>query len=183
MWISGTGKTRHKREHNLRRSKNGFTLIELMIVLVIIAITLGYIGPRIFSGLSTSNMDRAVRDITTMIQVGRSSAITEHKTFFIRFDLDNAKIALYPMPVTTGVVPQMLKERKMPDGVVLKNIKTPYQSEKDRGEMDLKVTTEGVVEQGVIYLEGALGSIYTLVVKPFSGTLKFYDHFVEITYG
>jgi len=183
MRISGTGKTRGKREHNLRRSKDGFTLIELMIVLVIIGITLGYIGPRIFSGLSTSNMDRAVRDITTMIQVGRSSAITQHKTFFIRFDLDNNKMALYPMPETSGPAPQMLKERKMPDGVVLKNIKTPYQPEKDRGEMDLKVTTEGVVEQGVIYLEGALGKTYTLVVKPFSGTLKFYDHYVEITYG
>jgi prepilin-type N-terminal cleavage/methylation domain-containing protein len=180
--ISGTGKTRDK-GRNLRRSKNGFTLIELMIVLVIIGITLGYIGPRIFSTLSTSNMDLAVRDITTMIQLGRSSAITQHKTFFIRFDLDNNKIALYPMPETSSGSPQMIKERKMPDGVVLKNIKSAYQSEKDRGEMDLKITTEGVVEQGVIYLEGAIGSTYTLVVKPFSGTLKFYDHFVEITYG
>jgi prepilin-type N-terminal cleavage/methylation domain-containing protein len=169
--------------HNLRRSRLGFTLIELMIVLVIIGITLGYIGPRLFSGLSTSNMDRAVRDITTMIQVGRSSAVTQHKTFFIRFDLDNEKMALYPMPETSGVVPQMLKERNMPDGVLLKNIKTPYQPEKDRGEMDLKITAEGVVEQGVIYLEGALGKTYTLVVKPFSGTLKVYDHLVEISYG
>jgi hypothetical protein len=49
--------------------------------------------------------------------------------------------------------------------------------------MDLKITTEGVVEQGVIYLEGALGTIYTLVVKPFSGALKVYDHYVEVTYG
>ena len=182
MRKSGTGMTKLK-GHSLERSKKGFTLIELMIVLVIIGITLGYIGPRIFNSLSTSNMDRAVRDITTMIQVGRSSAITQHKTFFIRFDLDNDKIALYPMPETSGVVPQMLKERKMPDGVVLKGIKSPYQSEKDNGEMDLKISTEGVVEQGVIYLDGALGSTYTLVVKPFSGTLKFYDHYVEISYG
>jgi prepilin-type N-terminal cleavage/methylation domain-containing protein len=182
MRISGTGKMRD-REHNLRRSKLGFTLIELMIVLVIIGITLGYIGPRIFNGLSSSNMDRAVRDITTMIQVARSSAVTQHKTFFIRIDIDNDKVALYPMPETSGQEPQMLKEKKMPDGVALKSIKSSYQPQKDQGQMDLRITTEGVVEQGVIYLEGALGKTYTLVVRPFSGTLKFYDHYVEVTFG
>ncbi len=179
---SETGKTRGK-GLSLETDRSGFTLIELMIVVVIIGITLGYIGPRIFSGLSTSNTDRAVRDITSMIQVARSSAVTQHRTYFIRFDMDNEKMALYPMPETSGTVPEMLKERKMPDGVLLKSIKTSYQPEKDRGEMDLKITTEGVVEQGVIYLEGALGTIYTLVVKPFSGALKVYDHYVEVTYG
>lgn len=167
----------------LKRNRHGFTLIELMIVLAIIAITLGYIGPRVFSSLSTSNMDRAVRDITTIIQVARSSAVTQHKVYLVRFDIDNNKIALYPMPESSGKEPEMLKERKMPDGVTLKSIKSSYQPQKDQGEMDLRITTEGVVEQGVIYLDGPLGTTYTLVVKPFSGTLKFYDHFVEVTYG
>jgi type II secretory pathway pseudopilin PulG len=154
-----------------------------MIVLVIIGITMGYIGPRIFSGLFTSNMDRAVRDITTMIQVARSSAVTQHKTYFVRFDIDDNKVALYPMPESTGKAPEMTKERKMPDGVTIKSVKSSYQSEKEQGELDLKITTEGVVEQGVIYLEGGLGKTYTLVVRPFSGTLKFYDHYVEVTFG
>jgi len=179
---SGTGKTRVK-GRSLKRSRHGFTLIELMIVLVIIGITLGYIGPRIFNGLSSSNMDRAVRDITTMIQLARSSAVTQHKIYFIRFDIDNNKVAMYPMPETSGKEPQMLKERKMPDGVILKSIKSAYQLQKDQGEMDLHITTEGVVEQGVIYLDGPLGKTYSLVVRPFSGTLKFYDHYVEVTFG
>ena len=154
-----------------------------MIVLVIIGITLGYIGPRIFNGLSSSNMDRAVRDITTMIQLARSSAVTQHKIYFIRFDIDNNKVAMYPMPETSGKEPQMLKEREMPDGVILKSIKSAYQLQKDQGEMDLHITPEGVVEQGVIYLDGPLGKTYSLVVRPFSGTLKFYDHYVEVTFG
>jgi type II secretory pathway pseudopilin PulG len=154
-----------------------------MIVIAIIGITLGYIGPRIFSGVFASNMDRAARDITAMIQITRSSAVTQHKTYFVRFDLDNEKIAMYPMPESSGQTPEMTKERPMADGVDLKSIKTPYQSEKERGELDLKVTSEGVVEQGVIYIEGSFGRIYTLVVKPFSGTLKIYDHYVEVTYG
>jgi hypothetical protein len=154
-----------------------------MIVLVIVGITIGYIGPRVFSGLFATNMDRAIRDIMTMIQVARSSAITQHKTYYVRFDIDDKKIACYLQPESSGLEPKMLKERDLPDGVVLKSIKSPYQSMKERGELDLRVTAEGVVEQGVIYLEGGFGKTYTLVVKPFSGNLKIYDHYVEVTYG
>jgi hypothetical protein len=154
-----------------------------MIVLVIVGITIGYIGPRVFSGLLASNMDRAIRDIMTMIQVARSSAVTQHKTYYVRFDIDDKKIACYLQPESSGLEPKMLEERDLPDGVVLKSIKSPYQSMKERGELDLRVTSEGVVEQGVIYLEGGFGKTYTLVVKPFSGNLKIYDHYVEVTYG
>ncbi|HPI93943.1 MAG TPA: type II secretion system protein [Deltaproteobacteria bacterium] len=182
MPTSGTGIPRIK-GRNLGTNSKGFTLIELMIVIVIVGITLGYIGPRIFSGIFASDMDQSVRDITTMIQLTRSSAVTKHKTYFIRFDLDNEKVAMYPMPESTGLEPEMERERQLVEGVVLKSVKSPYQSEKDRGEIDLKVTSEGVVEQGVIYIEGSFGRIYTLVVKPFSGTLKIYDHYVEVTYG
>jgi hypothetical protein len=154
-----------------------------MIVLVIIGITMGYISPRIFNGLFASNMDRAIRDIMSMIQVTRSSAITKHQTFFIRFDIDHGKIAMYAQPESSGKEPAMLKERDLPDGIVLKAVKSPYQPKKDKGQMDLRVTTEGVVEQGVIYLDSGDGKTYTLQVKPFSGNLKVSDHYVEVTYG
>ena len=183
MQTSGTGKTRDRQRQSSRRSKGGFTLIELMIVLVIIGITLGYIGPRVFSGLFASNMDRATRDIMSMIQVARSSAVTQHKTYFVRFNIDDKKIALYPQSESSGLEPKMISERDLPDGVVLKSVKSPYQPMKEHGEMDLRVTPEGVVEQGVIYLEGGFGKTYTLVVKPFSGNLKIYDHYIEVTYG
>ena len=175
MRISGTGK--------LMPRTRGFTLLELMIVMVIVGITLGYIGPRLYTGISSSSMDKATRDIMTIIQFARSSAVTQHKPYYVRFDIDNASFGLYPKPESTGVISEMVKEKDLPKGIVFKNIKSPYQIPKQQGQVDILVTPEGVIEQGVIYIEGGFGKTYTLVIKPFSGNLKVYDHYVEVSYG
>jgi type II secretion system protein H len=174
MLISGTGRMRER-----LRSNRAFTLIELLVVLVILGITLGYIGPRLYSGFSTSNLDRAVRDIQTMIQYTRSSAVTQHKPYYLRFDIEHRSFGMYPKPESSGEI-KLEKEKDLPSGVTYKGVKSPYQSEKLDGHADILVTPEGVVEQGVIYLDGGGGSVYTLAVKPFSGMLKTYDHYVEV---
>ena len=175
MQISETGKS--------RPSNTGFTLLELVIILAIVGIMLGYIGPRLFTGISSTSMDKATRDILAIIQFARSSAVTQHKPFYVRFDIDNASVGLYPKPESSGVIPDMIKQKDLPEGIVFKGIKSPYQSEKQQGQADILVTSEGVIEQGVIYVEGGFGKIYTLIIKPFSGNLKVYDHYVEVTHG
>jgi prepilin-type N-terminal cleavage/methylation domain-containing protein len=182
MQTSATG-TVVRRVPPPSEARGGFTLIELLVVIAIIGITLGYIGPRILGGVFATDMDRTVRDITTVIQLARSKAVALHKTYFVRFDMDAERIALFKMPETEGETPDMDAQRDLPSGVDLRSVKTPYQPEKDRATLDLKVTSEGVIEQAVIYLEGPLGRVYTLVVKPFSGTLKVYDHYVEVNLG
>jgi len=167
----------------VRRFSNGFTLLELVIVLVIIGISLGYVGPRLFTGFSSSNLDKASRDIMAVIQFARSTALTQHKTHYLHFDIDQSWVGVYPLPETSGIVPEMIIQRELPKGVSITGIKSPYQNEKEQGSMDLKVTPEGIVEQGVIYLEGSFGKIYTLMIKPFSGAVRVYDRLVGVTYG
>ena len=128
-------------------------------------------------------MDKATRDIMTVIQYARSSAVTQHRPYYVRFDIDNGSVGLYPKQESSGVIPEMVKEKHLPKGIVLKNIKSPYQSAKQQGQVDILVTPEGVIEQGVIYIEGGFNKTYTLVIKPFSGNLKVYDHYVEVSYG
>jgi len=167
----------------LRPGIKGFTLLELVIILAIAGITLGYIGPRLYTGISTSPMDKAARDILTMLQFARSTAVTQHRAYYVRFDIDNASIGFYPRPESSGLIPELVKQKALPRGVVFKNIKSPYQSSRYQGHMDILITPEGVVEQGVIYLEGGFRKTYTMVIKPFSGNLKIYDHYVEVSYG
>jgi prepilin-type N-terminal cleavage/methylation domain-containing protein len=177
MQTSETGKPRRT------AGTRAFTLLELIIVIALLGIVVGYIGPRLYTGISSSSMDKATREVLTVLQYARSTAVTRHKPYYVRFDIDNARIGVFPKPESSGETPAMLKQKDLPKGVRLKSVKSPYQSEKLQGHLDILVTPEGVIEQGVIYLEGEFGKIYTLVVKPFSGMLTIHDHFVEIGYG
>jgi len=161
----------------------GFTLLELMIVITIISITIGFVGPNLFGNLTTSRMDKATRDMMTIIQIARSAAITRHQAFYVRFDLDESVVGVYPKPASTGLASEMIKEIKLPEGVRITGIKSPYQTKKDQGSFDLTITCDGLVEQGVMYVEGGLSDTYTLVIKPFSGNFRIYDHYKEISYG
>jgi prepilin-type N-terminal cleavage/methylation domain-containing protein len=160
-------------------SSRAFTLIELIVVIAILGIPLGYVGPRIYAGISTSNMDKASREMLALIQYARSNAVTKHAVYYIRFDIEHFTMGVYARPESSGEI-EMLKEKALPQGVFIKSVKSPYQNEKIDGHADIIVTSEGVIEQAVIYLQGGPGTVHTLAIKPFSGMLKVYDHYVEI---
>jgi prepilin-type N-terminal cleavage/methylation domain-containing protein len=181
--LEGMARMRTSETGKLKRLNRGFTLLELIIILVIAGIILGYVGPRLYTGISPSSMDRATRDILSILQFARSSAVTQHRAYYVRFDIDNASVGLYPKSETSGLIPDMVKQKDLPKGIVFKNIKSPYQSSRQQGQVDILVTPEGVIEQGVIYIEGSFGKTYTMMIKPFSGDLKIYDHYVEVSYG
>lgn len=152
-------------------------------MITIIGITVGYVAPRLFWSLTTTGLDQTTRDLSALIQYARSQAMTLHKPYYIRFDFDHALVGIYPKPESSGETPELEKKVKVQQGVVLKSIKSPYQPSKDQGQIDLGITADGIVEQGVIYLDGGPGKVYTLQIKPFSGKFKIEDHYVEITYG
>jgi prepilin-type N-terminal cleavage/methylation domain-containing protein len=168
---------------SLLRNRRGFTLLELMIVIAIIGIVLGYVTPRLFGALTSSNIEKTERNMSAIIQLARSSALTHHKTYYVQFNIDDGIVGYFPKPEKSGEEPELEKKMSMPDGVTIKGVKTPYQPKKDRGKAEIKVTPDGVVEQGLIYLEGGINKMYTFMIKPFSGKFKVYDRYVEVAYG
>jgi prepilin-type N-terminal cleavage/methylation domain-containing protein len=68
-----------------RRPSAGFTLIELMIVVAIIAITAALAGPAIARAMHISRTDRANHDLIRLIRFARSQSIAFGRTYLVHF--------------------------------------------------------------------------------------------------
>jgi len=70
----------------------GFTLIELIVVLAIVAILLGFWIPRAARLIDWIETERAVRDVTTALAVGRNGAVLQSTRARISIAPDTLRI-------------------------------------------------------------------------------------------
>lgn len=89
----------------------GFTLVELLVVLVLIAILMSVTFPSIGRGLSAVKLKTTSREIAATIRFARWKAIREQKLYWMRIDSEKNEIEL---------VSQDLKYKRlisMPNGI------------------------------------------------------------------
>ena len=65
------------------RSKPGFSLLELLVVLILVALAVGVVMPSFSRGLRGLELETAGRDLITRMRHARSQAITKQKVFRI----------------------------------------------------------------------------------------------------
>ena len=70
----------------------GFTLLELMVVLLIVAVLLAFWLPRAERLIDWLETERAVRDVTTALAVGRNGAVLHSTRARIEFAPDSLRI-------------------------------------------------------------------------------------------
>jgi len=69
--------------------ENGFTFIELIVVITLIAGIVGISGPFIMSTLEKMERDASVREVTTLLRTARSRAISTKAPFLFSGDIEN----------------------------------------------------------------------------------------------
>ena len=74
--------------------KRGFTLIEVVVVMAIIVIAIGLVGPRIGAGLGRLEMNTAAQTTRGMIRLARLQAQRTEKPQYIVFDRSRRVVTL-----------------------------------------------------------------------------------------
>jgi general secretion pathway protein H len=86
-----------------RNSISGFTLIELIIVLVLLSVATALVVPRLAGSLGRMNAESTARRISSALRFARSHAVTEKIPYLAIFDMDTNRLSVmaYPVPDET----------------------------------------------------------------------------------
>jgi prepilin-type N-terminal cleavage/methylation domain-containing protein len=167
----------------LRAGRRGFTLLELLAVLLVIGIILGLTLPRI-SSLTQANLRTQARLLSGSIRLTYNLAVMNKKNFRIAFDLDQqsyqieVRVENEYVPVTS----EILKPRTLPDGVWIRQVSIADRAcDHDCRKEYLYFSPYGYVEEAAIYLTNDDETqAYTLLTQPVTGKVLIQDGHVGL---
>ena len=143
---------------NILKNKTGFTLIEMMIVVVIIGVFASMAGPAFTNWIPKMKLKADAREKTNYLRQARSRAISENNQYGVYFDVSSSQIIFFKDTVS----PELSMYDAGSDSV----IGTPISSESNI-EYDNSTFANDVV---VFYSNGSASTSGSILLKNTEGT-------------
>ncbi|MBW2644847.1 MAG: prepilin-type N-terminal cleavage/methylation domain-containing protein [Deltaproteobacteria bacterium] len=160
-----------------KSSNKGYTLIELVAVVVLIGLFLTISVPKLRETLFSSNLKSAVRRLTGTIEQLRSDAVREHQELRLNFDLDSESYWVTSSNMNDKEIEDVTRIR-LPSGVDLIDIVSPS-GKVMVGSAKIRFSPRGYVEEALIHLGDRSDNVYTLFLPSFLPKVKIENQYIE----
>lgn len=152
---------------NLKNEK-GYTLIELIVVIVLIGLLMSFTIPRFQDSLFTDNLKGTTRNMVGLIHSLREDAISEQRSYYLWFDLEMNRYWVTYSDMTEGEKLIARDESShLSSGVEIREIRFSDENRAMRGEVSIHFDKKGYVQPTEIHLGSDDGREFTLVLSPF----------------
>jgi prepilin-type N-terminal cleavage/methylation domain-containing protein len=163
------------------RREQGFTLIELTVVIVIIGLTMALTMPRFRSSLLSDHLKASTRRVAILITNLSKEAVREHKDYLLYFDLSGNRYWT-ENPGMTEEGRLLAKENaiNLPEDVQILDIWKKGDEKRITGEIPIMITKKGYIQPATIHLGSDSDRVFTLYLKTFSGKAEILEGYVEL---
>ncbi len=147
----------------------GFTLIELIIVLLIIGIAFGVVGIAVYSGGSFFELNTFVKNVSATLGYARSHAVAEKKTYSFVLWKDNRAFGLY-IDFSDG---NRDKDEEQP-AVIYKDIPPALEAVLKNKTDDFKIDffPQGNSSGGTVEIRDQKGKTFFIIVNKVTGRVE-----------
>ena len=164
------------------RSTKGFTFLELAIVITLLGLVSFLTVPRLQVMLAGNSLERASRNLATIIRYARGLTAGEGTGHLLYIDIEQNRYWLSRVKAGAqgSLEPEEVMERKrLPDSVSFKDVETLGGGLTAKGEAIIHFWTNGLVEMSSIHLENEKGHRITLVINPITGSVVTKEGYVR----
>lgn len=162
------------------KSISGFTLIELMIVLFLIALFSSLVIPRLPS-IDAGGPERGARRIAGITKYLYNEAALSGKEHRLLFDIDHNSLRPSTLNGSREViaVKGLADETKLPSGVKLLDVVIAGKEKVSSGETTLAISPSGWLPQTIIHLQSPDRQILTIRLLSYTGGAEIYEGYRE----
>jgi len=158
----------------VRPSAHGFTLVELLVVLVLIGLLTALVFPSMGRGLAMLRLKTSSREIVATLRLARSKATTEQQIYWVGFDSEKNEIQL------SSDDRQYRKSFELPKGIAISRVSQPGRDEsKDRGEAWFFFAPNGMAQAFEVLIENNRGRGVRILQSPLLRSPRLEDVFSE----
>ncbi len=162
------------------RNTKGYTLIELIVVVILIGLMMTLTIPRFQSAMLTDDLKSTTRRMVGMIRTLRNEAIRKQKIHNLHLDLESNRFWIDSTDMTEEErVLAREKASSFPRGVRVLDVWFSGEGKKMVGETGIRFNKRGYVQPSAIHLGSEDGRIYTLVLSPFLGRVKILENYID----
>lgn len=162
----------------LRRPQvNGFTLMELVVVMVLLSLLTVFAVPRIRSSLFTDQLKNTARRLIALVNETGQAARSEHQPYLLIFDSGSQVFHVRADTRKKDNPQQTIRDVHVPAGIRIVDFVSVHGGKRDSGELTLWFSKNGYVDKTLIHFQDDAGRELTLALSPFLGVSRLYDSY------
>ena len=161
-------------------NREGYTLIELTVVVILIGLIIGMVIPRFREAVLTDNLLNSTNKMIGMIKTLRNQAIREQKVYILHLDMEGNRV-WYDSPSMTDEERARAAEKapSLPEDVRIMDVWASGAGKRMTGEAGLRINKKGYIQQAIIHLGSQDDRQFTLLISPFLRKVKVFEKYLE----
>jgi prepilin-type N-terminal cleavage/methylation domain-containing protein len=166
---------------NKRRRARGFTLIELMVVMLLISIVLAVAIPKFGSGPLQDPTKKLSRWMINTVRQLRSAAIQKQTVQSLVIDLNNQRIWISDAGMGEEALSAAEDQAMTIDNSIqIRNVQYPDREQLTYGTAEIRFYPQGFSDQALIQLETDDAERLTFMIEPLLPKIKIVEEWINL---